>query len=295
MQEDVLYFFQSIRIPALDYFFNLMSFLAEQYIFIAILSFIYWNVSKKYGFALSFTFLFSVSVNGLFKILFHTPRPFQVLQKLKAKRLFTATGYAFPSGHTQSATTFYLSMAEWLRKFWFWIIALLITVFVGISRLYLGVHWPIDVLGGWFLGLIFAIWFYRHIIRLMNKPKTFHFMIVASTAVLLMILGGLIYINVSSIFHVNYRDYLKIIATITGSTLGYFIDIKTLDFNVNASKIKKWLRYLVGFVGIILIIAGLKTFKIENEGFTFLRYFLVGIWITYLFPLLGQALRLFEK
>lgn len=295
MQEELLYFFQKISHPWLDTFFNAMSFLAEQYLFIAVFSLIYWNVSKKQGFALTFTFLLSALSNELLKLLFRTPRPYQVVENIQGKRLATATGYAFPSGHTQGATTFYISLAEWLKKPWFWIVAIVLSLLAGISRLYLGVHWPIDVIGGWFLGLIFAVWVYRHILIAIEKPRVFNWLVGIVVALSLIILAYLIYLRDTKGVAINLHNYIRISAIIIGSLSGYLLEIKLFNYRTEGSKTVKWIRYISGLAGVIALLAGLKLLHIEGEGFIFVRYFLAGFWISFLFPALGIILGWFKK
>jgi membrane-associated phospholipid phosphatase len=288
MQENILFFFQSVANPALDFFFNVMSALAEQYLFIAIFGLIYWNISKKQGFALTFTFLLSVAVNDLMKMLFRTPRPFEVLNEISGKRLASATGYAFPSGHTQGATTFYLSIAQWIKKPWFWVLAIVLSILVGISRMYLGVHWPIDVVGGWFLGLIFSFWVYYHTLRLMEKPKVFNILLWSIAFVLFVILVLLSYYTKNGTIQLDLENYYKISAVVIGSLLGYFVEIKINDFKNEAKSSLKWIRYFVGLIGALALMVGLKVLGLHGEWLDFIRYFLTGAWITLFFPLFGK-------
>ena len=116
MQETILSYFQGISTPFLDVFFSLATMLGEQYVIIAVVTLVYWNISKKEGFLLTYMFLISTLVNSLLKIAFHTPRPFQVLDNIGGKRLQTATGYSFPSGHTQGATSMFTTLALILKK-----------------------------------------------------------------------------------------------------------------------------------------------------------------------------------
>ncbi len=91
----------------------------------------------------------------LFKILFHTPRPFLALPNVQA--LFAESSFAFPSGHA----TFFMALAFsifFLHKkagYIFMFFALL----VGLARIVAGVHFPIDILGGFVLGGIVSYLF----------------------------------------------------------------------------------------------------------------------------------------
>src|SRR5436305_10458331 len=117
----------------------------------------YWLVDPVFGRRLSIALAASLLTNRILKELFDTERPFQIDQLVStpsAER--TATGHGFPSGHSQNAATFYLAFAFRHPRRWRWIAAGLIVLLVGLSRLYLGVHLPEDVAGGFVLGAIFA-------------------------------------------------------------------------------------------------------------------------------------------
>jgi membrane-associated phospholipid phosphatase len=117
----------------------------------------YWLVDPVFGRRLSIAFAISFLANRMLKELFGTARPFEgdrLVSTASAER--TALGHGFPSGHAQNAATFYLAYAFRYQRRWLWIAAGMIVLLVGLSRLYLGVHLPEDVGGGFILGAIFA-------------------------------------------------------------------------------------------------------------------------------------------
>jgi membrane-associated phospholipid phosphatase len=96
--------------------------------------------------------LFSVNgVNGLFKLAFHAPRPYWV--SLDVKGLATETSYGLPSGHAAIASSCWLLMARRLHRTWAVWTAVIVVLLISLSRLFLGVHFPTDVLGGWVVGV----------------------------------------------------------------------------------------------------------------------------------------------
>lgn len=101
-----------------------------------------------------------IALNDLLKAAaFTRPRPDLVYQ---AARVFTSS---FPSGHAELSATTYLTIAALLAQIqcsfkiglYFIVLAVLLTILIGISRIYLGVHYPTDVLGGWCIGAAWAL------------------------------------------------------------------------------------------------------------------------------------------
>jgi undecaprenyl-diphosphatase len=79
---------------------------------------------------------------------YHEPRPFSFYGLVP---LFNETSWSFPSGH--AAWFFALAMAVWFanRKWGWWYFAL--ALIMGVARVYAGVHWPIDIIGGAAIGV----------------------------------------------------------------------------------------------------------------------------------------------
>lgn len=117
----------------------------------------HWLVDPHFGRRLAVAFAASILANRILKELFGTSRPFEmdaILSDEGSRR--TAGGHGFPSGHSQNAATFWLAFAFRYQRPWLWAAAILVVLCVGLSRLYLGVHMPEDVGGGFVIGAVFA-------------------------------------------------------------------------------------------------------------------------------------------
>ena len=294
MQESILLFFQNMGSPVWDFFFELITMLGEKNILIAIIAWVFWNIDKKKGFILSYTLLFSLVLNTVLKISFHRPRPFEQIPEISGKRIHTATGYAFPSGHTQGATTFYITIALLVRRFWVYAAAVLLSLLIALSRVYLGVHWPVDVIGALLAGSAVSIGMYYILNTLYDKSKSRGIFIILSA--LGAALALLIIIVINSVYFAGelvITDLVKAVSVFIGASLGFILEERITPFSVSGGFVKKILRFLIGLGGTMALLSGLKLVLPAADLFHFIRYALVGLWITWLFPALGKRIGLF--
>ena len=144
----VLYFLESIRNPVLDVFFSLITLFGEEVLFMAIGMIIFWCVDKQQGYYLLCTGFCGTIINQFLKMCFRIPRPwikdpsFTIVESARE----AATGYSFPSGHTQSSVGLFGGIARWNRNKIIRTVTVALCVLVPLSRFYLGVHTPLDVL-----------------------------------------------------------------------------------------------------------------------------------------------------
>ena len=170
-QLNILKFFQSMRNPILNAFFLILTISTEVPVVVLLTAIIYWCINKKYGQKLLFTLIPNIVINTGIKELVKEPRPIGA-KGLKSLRTETATGYSFPSGHTQTATTFWTSLILIFKQKWIYILGSIMILGVGLSRLYLGVHWPVDVVGGWIFGIVFTVIFAK-LFDIVDKSKNY--------------------------------------------------------------------------------------------------------------------------
>lgn len=152
-----IHFLQHLLGPHLRLLFLVCTGLGTSAVLWPLLLLYSWLIDPVFARRLSIALAASLLANRIFKEMFHTARPFQLDPRVSsAMAEQTARGGGFPSGHSQNAATFYLAYAFHDRRRWLWATAVLIVIAVGVSRLYLGVHMPQDVAGGFVLGAIFA-------------------------------------------------------------------------------------------------------------------------------------------
>lgn len=153
---ELIYALQEVASPALDRLMMLVTNVGSEQVYVALLVVAYVVVDARLGRALAIIFMSSMYLNALLKIVFSTQRPFEIDPTVARSpaAVDTAPGHGFPSGHAQGAMTFWGGAAVFVRRRWFTLLAALLVAAVGVSRLYLGVHMPIDVVGGMTIGLL---------------------------------------------------------------------------------------------------------------------------------------------
>lgn len=164
MEQAILQFFESIRCPALTYFFGFFSLFGEPTVFAVVVILVYWLANARTGEQLALSALTSLPVNVALKLVVARPRPYAAgaVSRLDVDTpLFSTVGLgdnvSFPSGHSQCAANYLCGVSAHARRTWVWAIASVCTLLVMCSRLYFGVHYPTDVLLGAFLGIVIAV------------------------------------------------------------------------------------------------------------------------------------------
>lgn len=291
LELDFLHALRNISNPFFDTLFEIITMLGEETILIGILAFFYFIYDKKIGQIIAYTLFTSLMVNHTVKGLVKYERPFNFDPELDAVRVETATGYSFPSGHTHQAATLYSSVAKNLnvsRKKLLWAICLTIIFLVGFSRLWLGVHYPKDVIVGLILG--FAMTFICS--YLFKKFTTSYRSTILLYLISLLIFSPLLFIyyekDYESIY--VYKNFYVCFAMYAGYIGAYIIEEKYVNFSCNTTNRKKLLRLLGAVISVILIKVGLKEIlKIFFDNSIFLdmlRYFLMTFVCMGVYPLL---------
>lgn len=296
LQAPVLYFFQDVASPFLDTFFQIITMLGEEYFYILIVALFYWNISQKNGMLLGLIFIYSTVINVALKMIVMSPRPFEVLPDIHGKRLHTAGGYSFPSGHSQGSASFFTGLALVLKRPWFTWFALLLMILVALSRVYLRVHWPVDVIGGLFLGVAvgIAIWKIFQSVWDSLAKRVLYLVLLQGFAIVLWFVFVLLE-SQGIVRSEKMGDLFKITGTGMGAVAGYLLQIHFSSFSTEGSRSLKIIRYLVGIIGALAILLGLKALFPYTNYFNLIRYLILGLWLTFLYPWLGMKFYLFKS
>lgn len=245
------------------------------------IAYIYWCVNKRFGLKLFSVLAVSIYSNNSLKEIFHTNRPF-LYSEIKTPYIQSAPGYSFPSGHTQGCATFWYYIMKKIRKKYIYIIGWIIIILVGVSRLYLRVHWPIDVIGGLILGIV-VVWLFQSILDNLKKYDS------------KLINIGLITILVLMHFFAVTESNIKMLALLSSTLLGSFLETKYINFNEYNSFLNQLAKYFIGLLSILLIRSLFFTILPMNIYFVYLGHFILGICLTLVVPSLFIILGLTRK
>lgn len=290
-----LYLLEKIRNPVFDFFFSLITHVGEETVFLVTALLVFWCVGKRNGYYMLISGLAGTVINQAAKLIFKIPRPwvkdpnFSIVESARAE----ATGYSFPSGHTQNVTTTFGTVARTSKYRGVRIFSIVLILLVAFSRMYLGVHTPLDVCVSLVIGtaLVFALY------PIFKTEERFHkfmpYVIAVSCALSLGLLLYVFLMPSEGVDSHNLASGMKNACTLFGCTLGlapvYFIDKKFVKFETDAAWYSQIIKFVLGLCGVLLIKVGLSTplvMLFSNEYVArAVRYFLIVMFAGTVWPL----------
>jgi len=298
---DLIAWLQEARTPFLDGVAHGFSFLGDEPFYLLLIPVLYWTVDRVVALRLTVILLVSTWINGTVKALVDLPRPSPVEVQVLAHE---PTG-GVPSGHAQNAVVVWGYLASVRPAVWAVGGAVLAALGIGASRLYLGVHFPHDLVAGWLLGLLILFVFLRYRARveevlggfLRGSAKGTPFSSSSPTpagwALLLLLAGG-----IPLLMLLLYREHeaLPAAAALLGAGLGAVWERTRIRFSARGPLLHLVPRLAVGFAVALLIWMGLREpLAALGDPGRILRYALLGVWITAGAPLLFIALGIGER
>src|SRR3712207_5849483 len=131
------------------------SLLGNEEFYLLLIPILYWCVDARIGLRLGFMLLISNGIVDILKLSFHSARPYWHDPHVQA--LYTESSFGLPSGHAQNGVVVWGGLAASLRKRWVWTGSIAVVLLISLSRVYLGVHFPADVIAGWVVGVILLL------------------------------------------------------------------------------------------------------------------------------------------
>jgi membrane-associated phospholipid phosphatase len=265
-------------LPGMEGFFANVTFLGDELFFLIFIPLTFWCLDRLVGARLIVVFLVSSWLNSCAKELGQQPRPCDydsgTLADVPAcaDDPYDTTGFGLPSGHTQNTVVIWSYLASQFRNKWFWVLAALLIILIPLSRVYLGVHFPTDLLGGYLMGVaVLLLYFWlepRAEAALERIGLVWQLAIsILVPAVLLLVLPAETAVSSAS--------------TLMGMGAGFALERRWVGFETAGAWWKRALRYVVGMAVMFGLYMGLSA---AFEGlepalfFRFIRYGLVGLW-----------------
>lgn len=277
---NILGWLEQCRTPFLNSLMEAITMLGEETLLIVLISVIYFMFHKENAYRLCFLTVASLGLNGIIKNLFTIPRPFAT-GKITCVRPETATGYSFPSGHTQNFATWSTALSQMLKKRWLTLVAILLSVAVGFSRLYLGVHYPSDVLVGLFFGIGIGI-FGSLLYQSLKNPRKLYF----PTFVVMMLFGICFLIKADP----HFADYFKCVGLMGGLSVSSVLDSRFASLDYGVPFYKKLLRVIVAIILALVIKKALGAIPVPTDLsiiliWDTLRYLMLSTIVFGIYPL----------
>ena len=269
----------SARIPIVTALFNILTYLGDEKLFVLIAMIVLWCVSKRGGLYMLTVGFAGSGIGQALKMLIRVPRPWDLggasfkgadpiakdgwsdsgAGKIMNMLGSGADGWSFPSGHTIISVGTYGAMAAWFKNKWVRVIGIVLAVLIPFTRLYLGVHTPVDIVGGAALSLLLVL-LLQPVFQSDGKLKVRTVLI--CNAVLTGLLLGLMYLlqpaSLPDGGAVNYASGIKNLWQLIGAEIAVWLafeaDEKWLHYNTRAV----WWAQLLKIAGGAVLVLGFQ-------------------------------------
>ena len=303
---DILYALEKIRTPFWNGVMSAVTQLGGEVIFIVAAVVVFWCVSKWEGYYLMTIAFCGTVLNQFLKLICRVPRPwvrdpnFTIVESARAE----ATGYSFPSGHTQNAIGFFGGMARWGGRRWVRLGLTTLALVIAFSRMYLGVHTPADVGVSLVLAAALVLGLYPLMRRAQEKPRYMGYVLAA----MLVVSGSFVVFVETCGFPADMDaenlasgigNAWKMLGAVAGMTLAWLLDRRYIHFETQAVWWVQVIKVAVGMALLLAIKSGLKApllALLGHEGLAGgVRYFLLVLVAGAVWPLVFRPMSKWGK
>ena len=303
---DILYALERIRTPFWNGVMSAVTQLGGEVIFIVAAVVVFWCVSKWEGYYLMTIAFCGTVLNQFLKLICRVPRPwvrdpnFTIVESARAE----ATGYSFPSGHTQNAIGLFGGMARWGGRRWVRLGLTALALVIAFSRMYLGVHTPADVGVSLVLAAALVLGLYPLMRRAQEKPRYMGYVLAA-----MLVVSGTFVVFVETCGFPADMDAenlasgignaWKMLGAVAGMTLAWLLDRRYIHFETQAVWWVQVIKVAVGMALLLAIKSGLKApllALLGHEGLAGgVRYFLLVLVAGAVWPLVFRPMSKWGK
>lgn len=303
---DILYALEKIRTPFWNGVMSAVTQLGGEVIFIVAAVVVFWCVSKWEGYYLMTIAFCGTVLNQFLKLICRMPRPwvrdpnFTIVESARAE----ATGYSFPSGHTQNAIGLFGGMARWGGRRWVRLGLTALALVIAFSRMYLGVHTPADVGVSLVLAAALVLGLYPLMRRAQEKPRYMGYVLAA----MLVVSGAFVVFVEAYGFSADtdaenlasgIGNAWKMLGAVAGMTLAWLLDRRYIHFETQAVWWVQVIKVVVGMALLLAIKSGLKApllALLGHEGLAGgVRYFLLVLVAGAVWPLVFRPMSKWGK
>ena len=303
---DILYALEKIRTPFWNGVMSAVTQLGGEVIFIVAAVVVFWCVSKWEGYYLMTIAFCGTVLNQFLKLICRVPRPwvrdpnFTIVESARAE----ATGYSFPSGHTQNAIGLFGGMARWGGRRWVRLGLTALALVIAFSRMYLGVHTPADVGVSLVLAAALVLGLYPLMRRAQEKPR---YMVYVLAAMLVVSGAFVVFVEAYGFSADTDAENLasgignawKMLGAVAGMTLAWLLDRRYIHFETQAVWWVQVIKVAVGMALLLAIKSGLKApllALLGHEGLAGgVRYFLLVLVAGAVWPLVFRPMSKWGK
>ena len=281
---------EEIRTPALNLLFQFITLFGEEVVLIAALCLIYWCVNKRMATYILFNFFIIGLLVQALKITFCVPRPWMRDPTLSpvATAIAGASGFSFPSGHTASSVAMYGSLAMWFRRKGVTVCCCLMIALIMMSRLYLGVHTPQDVLTSLMVGTALLYGGRGLFSQIEREPRAANAAFWCGIALAVVVAAYAEfkpYPDMDGIAALVLDTY-KVCGAAIGLFVGWQFEVRLVHFNTDGTLSRRALKYALGMalIGALLALKG-PSAMLGDKAWAVIKYALIAFAVLGLWPM----------